>query len=207
MRWWVGLAVVLVVSVIGGCASSGEGSQGNEAERSAVDAGLPALAFRTSGGEVVQLAVEVADDAQEMGCGLMHRTELAEDRGMLFVYTEDSTGGFWMRNTLIPLSIAYTAADGRIVDILDMAPVPAPGNTPYRLPDGRIVPVGDGQPVPAGAAWVTYPPRAPYRYAIEANQGWFADHGIAVGDRVDVSEALAEPNAAAPPPICAERGT
>jgi uncharacterized membrane protein (UPF0127 family) len=210
MRWWI--AAALAISLFLGACSSSDSSSSNdhtshEATPQANDSGLPALTFTNTGGTKVPLVVEVADDGGEMSCGLMHRTELPEDQGMIFVYTEDANGGFWMRNTLLPLSIAYTAADGRIVDILDMAPVPAPGNTPFRLPNGSIVPVGDGQQAPPGAVWATYPPRGPYRYAIEVNQGWFARNKIAIGDHVDVSAALSNPGAATPPPICVERGT
>jgi uncharacterized membrane protein (UPF0127 family) len=167
---------------------------------------LPSIAFRGGAGRTATLAVEVADDPNEMQCGLMHRMSLPEGQGMVFIYAQDANGGFWMRNTLIPLSIAYAAADGRIVDILEMKPVPSPGMTPWRLPDGREVAIADGQPVPQGATWVTYPPRAEYRYVIEANQGWFSRHGIAVGDHVDVSPAVEQREAAAPPPLCLESG-
>jgi uncharacterized protein len=208
MRWRVALSVVVLTLALGGCSAAGGSSADDSTDHGghAADLGLPVITFTTGTGAVVPLAVEVADQSEETGCGLMHRTELPEEQGMIFVFTQDNAGGFWMRNTLIPLSIAYIAADGRIVDILDMEPVPAPGNTPYRLPDGRVVPVGDGQEIPRGAVAVTYPPREPYRYAIEVNQGWFARHGVAIGDRVDPSPALASADAAAPPPICAQRG-
>ncbi|MGD9889766.1 MAG: DUF192 domain-containing protein [Dehalococcoidia bacterium] len=206
MRWRIAAALAIVM-LISACSSSDNSNSSNEAAAKPNDSGLPVLTFTSSGGANASLAVEVANDTNEMTCGLMHRTELPDDQGMIFVYAEDANGGFWMRNTLLPLSIAYTAADGRIVDILDMAPVPAPGNTPFRLPDGSIVPVGDGQQPPPGAVWATYPPRQSYRYAIEVNQGWFARNNIAIGDHVDVSAALANPDAATPPPICVERGT
>jgi uncharacterized membrane protein (UPF0127 family) len=206
MRWWIAAALAIPL-LLGACSSSDSSDSGNAAAAQSNDSGLPVLNFTNSGGTKVPLVVEVANDAGEMSCGLMHRTELPDDQGMIFVYEQDADGGFWMRNTLLPLSIAYTAADGRIVDILDMAPVPAPGNTPFRLPNGSIVPVGDGQQAPPGAVWATYPPRQSYRYAIEVNQGWFARHNIAIGDHVDVSAALTNPDAATPPPICVERGT
>lgn len=203
MRWGVLGAVVCLALLASACGRDGESAGGNGA--SAAGSGLPAITFTTAKGETVVLSVEVADDPDEKQCGLMHRTSLPADQGMIFAYTEDTGGGFWMRNTLIPLSIAYASGDGRIVDILDMQPVPAPGNTPYLLPDGRNVAVADGQPVPAGAVWVTYPPRGMYRYAIEVNQGWFATHGIAVGDRVDPAVTIGA-SAGTPPPICRERG-
>ncbi|MGH2586593.1 MAG: DUF192 domain-containing protein [Dehalococcoidia bacterium] len=227
MRLWLAVGAVLLAALMVGCSSDKE-SSGGVAQAQSPAGGLPVLTFTTSSGETVPLAVEVADDSDEMSCGLMHRTELADDQGMLFAYTSDTSGGFWMRNTLIPLAIAYVGADGRIVDILEMEPVPGPGYTPfqspdgsmlaiadghasYRRPDGSIVVVADGQPAPQDAVrvtlpWVTYPPRAPYRYVVEANQGWFDRHGIAVGDQVDVSPALADADAAVPPSICVERG-
>jgi len=170
------------------------------------DTGLPSITFTTAKGQTVALAVEVADDSEEMQCGLMHRTSLPADQGMIFLYQMDSSGGFWMRNTLISLSIAYVAADGRIVDILDMEPVLASKHTPYRLPDGSMVAVADGQPVPAGAVWLTYPPRGPYRSAIEVNRGWFGANGIAIGDRVNTSAVSVGGSAGQPPMICREQG-
>jgi uncharacterized membrane protein (UPF0127 family) len=106
-------------------------------------------------GGAASLRVEVADEPAEWSRGLMFRTELAEDAGMLFVFPSDVDYPFWMQNTPIPLSIAFIDADGRIVDIQDMAPESA---------DLHV-------------------PAAPYRYALEANQGYFARHRIAVGDR------------------------
>jgi uncharacterized protein len=199
--------VVLALGLLA-CSDKGSDTKPAGGQAAGPDGGraLPAVAFAGGQARTATLAVEVADDGNEMQCGLMHRTSLPDDQGMIFIYGEDSSGGFWMRNTLIPLSIAYVAADGRIVDILDMRPVPEPKMTPFRMPDGTEVNVKDGDRPPDGATWVTYPPRGPYRYAIEANQGWFGRHGIAVGDRADVSKATQGRDAAAPPPICAERG-
>ena len=72
---------------------------------------------------------------------------------MLFVYDADHTGQFWMRDTLIPLSIAFIDADGRILDLIDMQPCTTP-------------------------ICERYGPDAPYRYALEVPQGWFSDAGI-----------------------------
>ena len=81
----------------------------------------PQAVIDTSGGEVV-IDVEIADDDAERVRGLMERTELDPDAGMIFVYPNDVSGAFWMKDTLIPLSIAFYAEDGRIVKILDMEP-------------------------------------------------------------------------------------
>ena len=91
----------------------------------------------------------------------MGRTSLPESSGMLFSYQEDSHGRFWMRHTLIPLSIAFIDGRGRILAILDMEPCPA-------------------DPCP------TYGPEAPYRSALEVNQGALDRLGVSVGDLVRV---------------------
>ena len=113
--------------------------------------------FHGSNGDY-EIAVEIADNQQERSVGLMHREFLADDAGMLFAWPEDTAGAFWMRNTLIPLSIAFLKADGTIVHIEDMEP----------LTDA------------------THTSPEPYRYAIEANQGWFASHGVGAGDVADI---------------------
>ena len=110
----------------------------------------------TSGGSV-EVEVEVADDMDEMRKGLMGRTALAEDAGMLFVYPEERELSFWMRDTLIPLSIAFLDGEGRIVDIQDM-----------RALDDTLP---------------HYTSAEPARYALEVNKGFFDERGVEVGDR------------------------
>lgn len=120
----------------------------------------PTVAF---GASVVR--VEIADEPAEREKGLMHRERLGEDRGMLFLFPAPQRSGFWMKNTLIPLSIAYmiresgTPASGtyRVVDILDMEPCRA-------------------DPCPV------YTPSADYDAALEVNLGWFDRAGV--GTRV-----------------------
>jgi len=142
----------------------------------------PVVRFERDG-IVTLLNVEVADTPELTICGLMHRPFLPDDQGMLFVY--ESRYGFWNRNTLIPLSVAYLDADGKIVDILDMEA------TAY-----------------AGAPGVVQPdPRAPYSYVIEVNRGWFARHGIAIGDVAELNSAVARGSAGQPPPLCRDLGT
>lgn len=104
-------------------------------------------------GDEVALPVYVADDDAKRRQGLMGVTDLPDDAGMVFVYTEDSRGGFWMKNTLIPLSIAFFDADGEIVRVLDMEPCEA-------------------DPCP------TYDPGAAYRGALEVNEGTFDRLGL-----------------------------
>jgi len=105
-----------------------------------------------------RLSVEIADEQEEHTRGLMFRKRLAENRGMLFVYEKDSKLTFWMKDTVLPLSIAFIASDGVIREIRDMEPLSL-----NSVRSSRNV-----------------------RYALEVNQGWFRDRGINVGDRVQL---------------------
>jgi uncharacterized protein len=125
------------------------------------------LGILKASGERVEVAVEIADTRTEQARGLMERTELAEDAGMLFVLESEQTPGFYMENTLIPLSIAFMNAKGRIVDIQDMQP----------LDETR------------------HYPAEPVQYALEVNQGFFAERGVQVGDTVE----LPQPSFTEPP--------
>ena len=135
-----------------------------EEARASAQPELPAvtLVIKTSAGEPVGVRAEVADERDERQTGLMGRTELAPDAGMLFVFGRERNLSFWMRNTLIPLSIAYIAADGRIVDIQDMEPL-------------------DDDPPP-------YTSAEPAKYALEVNQGFFAERGVEVGGTVEIPQ-------------------
>ncbi|TVR89049.1 MAG: DUF192 domain-containing protein [Spirochaetaceae bacterium] len=86
----------------------------------------------------------------------MYRDNLSEDSGMLFIFPSDREVSFWMKDTSIPLSIAYLRHDGTILEIHDMQP--------FSL-----------DPVPSGR---------PVRYALEVNQGWFERKAVRVGTRV-----------------------
>jgi uncharacterized membrane protein (UPF0127 family) len=103
------------------------------------------------------LWVEVADTLEKQERGLMFRRSMPENEGMLFVYREPIEMSFWMRNTFLPLDIAFVGADGRILNIHQARPLD--DSFLYRS---------------AGAA----------KYVIETNQGWFARHGIGPGDRI-----------------------
>lgn len=110
------------------------------------------------------LQVELAVTQAERERGLMDRTELAEDAGMLFLYrrVQPAYTGFWMFRTRIPLDIAFLDAGGTILAIARMEPCP------------HVVP----------RACPTYPAGVPYSAALEVNRGWFAARGIVPGDRV-----------------------
>lgn len=104
-----------------------------------------------------RLEAEVVATPEKRSIGLMFRDDLPENRGMLFVFAGPYTGAFWMRNTRIPLSIAFISQERRILNIEDMQPF------------DEIT-----QHAPQGAAF----------YALEVNQGWFAARGIRAGDNV-----------------------
>lgn len=123
----------------------------------------PVVLLETAGGEEVVVRVEVADSEEERQTGLMNRESLPEDAGMIFLFDDDVSSGFWMKNTLIPLSIAFADANGTIVRILDMEPCEA-------------------DPCPI------YEPGAFYRSALEVNRGAFSDWGVAEGDRLTLQQ-------------------
>lgn len=166
MKRTIFFALILLLAGCGGgpdassdaeSAPSGESQNGAETTASSE---LREVTIDASGGEPVEVRVEIADDDAERARGLMERTELAEERGMLFVFDEEETRSFWMKDTLIPLSIAYIDADGRIVDIQNMKPLDT----------------------------TTHPSAEPAQYALEVNKGFFAERGVEVGDRAKLPE-------------------
>jgi uncharacterized membrane protein (UPF0127 family) len=118
------------------------------------------LTITTTDG-VVTLEVEIADEPDERATGLMGREELAPHDGMAFVWDEPVRTSFWMKDTLIPLSIAFWDEGGEIVAILDMEPCEA-------------------DPCP------TYGPDVPFVGALEVARGTLAMRGVEVGDRVEL---------------------
>jgi uncharacterized protein len=106
----------------------------------------------------VPLTAEIADTPQASENGLMFRDSLPAGRGMLFIFEQPRKASFWMKNTKIPLSIAYIDSAGKILEIKSMNPL-----------DETVVPSSSDQ----------------IAYALEANQGWFAQHGISSGAIVD----------------------
>jgi hypothetical protein len=101
--------------------------------------------------------VYLANTDESRQLGLMHVRQLPEEEGMLFVYPRAGRRSFWMRNTYIPLSLAYIAEDGTIDQLVDMRP----------LED------------------TTYPSRSTVRFVLEVNQGWFQRHQVQVGAKVE----------------------
>jgi uncharacterized membrane protein (UPF0127 family) len=131
---------------------------------------LSAVYCQEGGKALVQLTIkgkkiraEVARTEEEKSQGLMFREKLGPDEGMLFIYEGEDFLSFWMKNTPLPLSIAFLDQRGKIVDIQDM--------DPFNLRTHISV--------------------QPAQYALEMNQGWFKKNGVKVGDRVQMpSSAL-----------------
>jgi uncharacterized membrane protein (UPF0127 family) len=139
------LAAVATAVVLAGCGG---------------DAAKRTLVIETDEGEV-EVAVEVADNLWERARGLMGREELDEDAGMVFLVDEPTSTPFWMKDTLIPLSVAFWDRERRIFRIRHMEPCRAEP-CPYYWPGG------------------------PWIGALEVNRGFFEEHGVEVGDRVSL---------------------
>ncbi len=154
MVFLTALGMLLATTALTLAQSGGSSSVGTAPDTESEASQLPTLTIINSVGERMPVQVEIADTDAERQQGLMGRTALAEDAGMLFVFGREQQLSFWMKNTLIPLSIAYIDAQGRIVDIQDMQPLDE----------------------------TSHPSAAPAQFALEVNQGFFAEHGIEVGN-------------------------
>jgi len=108
------------------------------------------------------LRAEVASTPDERQAGLMHRRSLGEDQGMVFVFERPGLWGMWMKNTFIPLSVAFIDESGRILNIEDMEPHTEDSHNAI----------------------------APARYALEMNKGWFTKRGIRPGQKVEGLQRL-----------------
>jgi uncharacterized protein len=156
------ISLLLLLLALAGCDG---GSAGGEPTGSGNAPDRRTVTIDASGGEEVEVRVEIADTDPERQRGLMGRTALPEDQGMLFVFGGEQELSFWMKNTLIPLSIAFFDAGGDLVARLDMEPCPA-------------------DPCPV------YDPGESYRVALEVNQGFFAEIGLDPGWRIELPTAL-----------------
>lgn len=105
------------------------------------------------------LEVELARTKRQRAEGLMNRVALGRNKGMLFIFREEEYLSFWMKDTSIPLSIAFLDREGVVIDLYDMEPY-------------------DLEPVRSSRKC---------RFAIEANRGFFQDAGLSVGDSIDLS--------------------
>ena len=115
------------------------------------------LALEGKNGNVI-ITAEIASTKEQREQGLMFRKTLKDGEGMLFIFERDEVLSFWMKNTFIPLSIAYISSDFRILEIYDMEPE-------------SLAPVSSSRSV---------------RYALEVPQGWFGRVGLGPGDMVDI---------------------
>lgn len=100
-----------------------------------------------------RIDAQVAASPQERQTGLMHRKEMPQQEGMLFVFEQPAVQCFWMKNTLLPLTAAFVADDGTIVNLVDMKPQTLDSHCSAK----------------------------PVRYVLEMNQGWFAKRGLKAG--------------------------
>lgn len=120
---------------------------------SAAAADLPVIQLTAGTGA---LSVEVATNKAQRSLGLMNRTSMPDSRGMLFVYPAPAYFCMWMKNTKIPLSVAFIDAQGRVINIEEMAPQTETNHCTQRNAT----------------------------YALEANRGWFAKHGVTAGSQI-----------------------
>jgi uncharacterized membrane protein (UPF0127 family) len=138
------ILLLFLAAVNGACAGGDAKPQGR----------LETLELRIGGADGTPISAEIARTDEQRERGLMGRRSLADGEGMLFVFEGDRILSFWMKNTLIPLSIAYIAYDGRILEIHDMEPLSL-----QAIHSGRSA-----------------------RYALEVPRGWFDRMGIRAGD-------------------------
>lgn len=115
----------------------------------------------------VRVGVEIADTDELRSVGLMNRRELPSGRGMLFVFQSEQLCNFWMKDTYIPLSIAYIGSNGVINEIYDMKPLDTS---------------------------VTYPAKMRAHYALEVSRGWFAKNNITRGCRINLNGCISKQN-------------
>jgi uncharacterized membrane protein (UPF0127 family) len=114
---------------------------------------LPIIELKAS---IYRIQAEVASTPQARQVGLMNRTSMPTDSGMLFIFDQKATHCFWMSNTKIPLAIAFLADDGKIVNIEEMQ----------------------------AETLNNHCPKAPVRYALEMNRQWFSQRAIGPGSTI-----------------------
>jgi uncharacterized membrane protein (UPF0127 family) len=160
-RIGLGLMGALVILVTAACGRD---------DRSSPEELEPLVTFETTtlrietASDTFQITAELAETAEQRAYGLMERSSLPDDHGMLFTYAEPQApdAGFWMYRTLIPLDIAFLDDEGRVIAFHAMEPCASPYPQVCR----------------------TYAPGAPYRSALEVARGYFQRRGVAIGDRI-----------------------
>ena len=163
------LCGIIAVSTLAGCVTTQTGTPTNTnsvttaaSGRSATTASKAPTAYRVTVGNVTVYA-EAADTFAEREMGLMNRTYLNEDAGMLFIFPTPQQQSFWMKNMRIPLDIVFITADNHVLEIY--ASVPPCTGDPCTL----------------------YTSSAPIQYALEVNSGFCARNGIVSGDPVVIA--------------------
>ena len=116
------------------------------------------LSIKNDNGQKIHVTVEMAESAQARNKGLMYRKQMDFNRGMLFVFENSKTRSFWMKNTYIPLDIAYINENGIINEIYTMKPL-----------DYSII----------------YNSIKPAMFALEVNAGWFKRNNISAGSKIE----------------------
>jgi uncharacterized protein len=158
--------LLLCLVAITACSAQEEAGRRDEDAGDELPSGSPTFApgkaLIDTGGDSVLIDVEVAETPEQRRFGLMFRESLGERSGMVFLFFETTSGSFWMKNTLVPLSIAFFDDDGIIRAILDMEPCK---EAPCRL----------------------YHPGVSYTGALEVNQGAFHEWDVSVGDRITIT--------------------
>lgn len=109
-----------------------------------------------------KIIVEIAQTIKQQGYGLMHRTKLGKNNGMLFIFEEERPLSFWMKDTLIPLTIGYFDKNRILIETFDMTPAPSSSHKPI----------------------ASYTSSKPAKYALEMNLGWFKKNQIKIGDKL-----------------------
>jgi uncharacterized protein len=133
--------VALLLTALAGAASAGEPQT------------LPEITLQAG---MYNIRAAVAQTPEQREIGLMFRREMAQHEGMLFVFDEPAPQCFWMKNTLLPLAIAFLADDGTVVNVDEMRPQTLDSHCST----------------------------APVRYVLEMNQGWFAKRAIKAGSKI-----------------------
>ena len=165
------IVLLLIIAIVSG-ACNGAGGNAEDAQGTLCDptnplpspspSFPPGRVLIDTGDESVLVDAVIAENDEQHQFGLMHRESFPDDCGMVFVFFEEHQGGFWMKNTLIPLSIAFFDADGKILKILDMEPCEKDPCT-------------------------IYDPGVSYNGALEVNQGRFDDWGVETGDEISIN--------------------
>lgn len=152
-RWWILALLVpaIVAYIYMSIPQSAAGSAGPQFTKEGT------LSITRDGQELVALDIEIADTREDITQGMMYRTQMAENRGMLFLMEDTKIQSFWMLNTLIPLDIIFLDEEGRIINI-----------------------AADTPPKSIESVSST----APARYVLEVNGGYAAKKGLQAGDLV-----------------------